>query len=129
MINHLAALMLATDTAFAAAGSEALVLAFLQLHEVGYGIAEVFFGLWLLPLGYLAYRSGLFPRTLGVLLMVACFAYVTLALAVPLFDGLPEVAIWVIAAPAAVAEFWMLGYLLVKGVKPHQPDQHAVSAA
>lgn len=129
MINHLAAVMLVTDTSLAAAGPDSLALLFLELHAVGYSIAEIFFGLWLLPLGYLAYRSGYFPRALGVLLMVGCFAYLTLALAVPLFDGLPEVAIWIIAAPAAVAEFWMLGYLLVRGVKSPQPVRHDVVAA
>jgi hypothetical protein len=35
----------------------------------------MFFGLWLLPLGYLVIKSGYFPRVLGVLLTAACFAY------------------------------------------------------
>jgi hypothetical protein len=71
--------MVATDGSFAATfgpdGSDALVLMFLDLHSNGYLIAQVFFGLWLLPLGYLAYISGYFPRALGVLLMVGCFSY------------------------------------------------------
>jgi hypothetical protein len=41
------------------------VLLLLDLHDHGYSIAGVFFGLWLLPLGYLAYRSRLFPRVKG----------------------------------------------------------------
>ena len=61
MINHLAAVVTATDPTLAAAlgipGSEGLTLLFLELHEIGYGIGEVFFGLWLLPLGYLLTRG------------------------------------------------------------------------
>jgi hypothetical protein len=120
MINHLAAVMVATDPTLASSVGadhlDGLALLFLELHEVGYGIGEIFFGLWLLPLGYLAHRSGWFPRPLAVLLMIGCFAYLTLALTVPLFDGLPEPAVWIIAAPAGAAEFWMIGYLLTKGV-------------
>ena len=34
-------------------------------------------GLWLAPLGYLAYRSGLFPKALGVVLVLATVSYLT----------------------------------------------------
>jgi hypothetical protein len=38
-------------------------------------IAQIFFGLWLAPLGYLAYKSGWFPKALGVLLVVGSARY------------------------------------------------------
>lgn len=120
MINHLAAVVTATDPTLAGAlgapGSEGLTLLFLELHEIGYSIGEIFFGLWLLPLGYLALKSGWFPRPLAVLLMVGCFAYLTLAFTVPLFGGMPDTAVLLIAAPASAAQFWMIGYLLTRGV-------------
>jgi hypothetical protein len=56
------------------AGSNALVL-LLDTQHYGYLIAQIFFGLWLVPLGYLAYKSGSFPRALGVLLVVAGGCY------------------------------------------------------
>lgn len=40
-------------------------------------VAEIFWGLWLFPLGSLIFRSGFLPRFLGVLLFVAGFAYLT----------------------------------------------------
>src|SRR5271154_4976241 len=59
------ALRVATDSsysaAFGAAGSNALVLLLLDTQHYGTLSAQVFFGLWLVPLGYLAYNSGLFP--------------------------------------------------------------------
>jgi Domain of unknown function (DUF4386) len=40
--------------ALGAAGSSALVLLLLEIHHYGFLVAQIFFGLWLVPLGYLA---------------------------------------------------------------------------
>lgn len=124
LINHFAALTVATDGSFAAAfgpsGSDTLVLMFLDLRINGYLIAQVFFGLWLLPLGYLAYKSGIFPRALGVLLMAGCFGYLVDLLAKFLFPSFWPELLPLVVLPAAVAEFWMVGYLLVKGTNTAQ---------
>ena len=42
---------------------------FLNLHKNGFTIAQIFFGTWLIPLGYLVFKSGFLPRWLGILLM------------------------------------------------------------
>jgi hypothetical protein len=42
----------------------------LEIQHYGTLSAQVFFGLWLAPLGYLAYKSRLFPRSMGVVLVV-----------------------------------------------------------
>jgi hypothetical protein len=77
MVHQFGALLVATDptyaNAFGAGGTDALVLLQFELHRHGYLTAQIFFGLWLLPLGYLVYKSGMFPRALGVLLMAGCF--------------------------------------------------------
>ena len=49
----------------------ALDLLFLDAHSIGYTTGLVFFGVNLAILGYLVFKSGYFPRILGVLLMVA----------------------------------------------------------
>ena len=67
--------------AFGAAGSNALVLLLLDMQHYGTLIAQVFFGLWLAPLGYLAYKSGMFPKALGVVLIVATVCYLVDVLA------------------------------------------------
>jgi hypothetical protein len=73
-VFQFAALLVATDgsyvAAFGAAGAHALVLLLLNMHHYGFLIAQIFFGLWLVPLGYLAYTSGMFPKALGVVLIV-----------------------------------------------------------
>ena len=74
--------------AFGAAGSNALVLLLLDIHHYGFLIAQIFFGLWLVPLGYLAYRSGMFPKALGVALIVGGACYLVGLLAVFLVPDL-----------------------------------------
>src|SRR5215212_24110 len=68
-------LQVARDSSYAAAlgtaGSHALVLMLLDIQHYGTLSAQVFFGLWLAPLGYLAITSGLFPKALGVALIAA----------------------------------------------------------
>ena len=84
MVNQMAAIVVATNPAYATGfgveGSHALVLLFMDLQFYGYLIAQMSW-LWLFALGLLAYRSGMFPRWLGVLLMLGTVAYVIHALA------------------------------------------------
>ena len=114
-------LRIATDNAYAAAfgnaGSNALVLLLLDIHHYGFLIAQIFFGLWLVPLGYLAYKSGMFPKALGVALIVGGVCYLVGMLAVFLIPGFGEKINTFITIPSAIAEIWMLGYLLVIGVR------------
>ena len=119
MINHFAALHVATSSGVASPASEGLVQLFLDMHSKGYAIAQIFFGLWLLPLGYLAYKSGFFPKALGVMLMIGSASYLTELVAGFLFPGMGENALLLIAAPAALAEVSFLLWLQVKGAKPN----------
>ena len=79
LVHQFGALMVATQPSYANGfgdeGTDTLVLLLMELQHNGYLVAQIFFGLWLFPLGLLAYRSGMFPRALGVLLMVATGAY------------------------------------------------------
>ena len=114
-------LRIATDNAYAAAfgnaGSNALVLLLLDIHHYGFLIAQIFFGLWLVPLGYLAYKSGMFPKALGVALIAGGACYLVGMLAVFLIPDLGEKINTFVTIPSAIAEIWMLGYLLVIGVR------------
>jgi hypothetical protein len=116
---------IATDGAYATAwgpnGSDAMVLMLMDVRVNGALVAGIFFGLWLLPMGYLAYTSGYFPRSLGVLLMVGCFSYLVDLVAKFLFPGAGGTLSPFVLLPAIVAEFWMVGYLLFKGVRIAKP--------
>lgn len=110
------------EAGLGAAGSNALTLLLLEIQHYAYLAAQVFFGLWLAPLGYLAHRSGMFPRALAVILVVATVSYLVDVLAAFL---LPELATQVhpfLTIAPAIAEIWMVLYLLVVGVRlPRAP--------
>ena len=120
------AMQVATDSTYAAAfgiaGSNALVLLMLDIQHYGTFAAQVSFGLWLAPLGYLAYRSGLFPKALGVVLVAATISYLVDLLVVFLAPDLANQIHPVLVITPIVAEVWLLGYLLVKGVRAPRAD-------
>jgi hypothetical protein len=123
------ALRVATDNSYAAAfgiaGANALVLLLLDIQHYGTLIAQVFFGLWLAPLGYLAYKSEWFPKWLGVVLILAAVCYLVDLLTAFLAPALAATVHWVVGAPVpAVAEISMVFYLLIIGVKTIKPDQN-----
>ena len=123
------AVRVATDgsylTAFGAAGSNALVLLLLDLQHYGFLIAQIFFGLWLIPLGYLVYRSGMFPRALGVTLIVAGVCYLLDMLLLFLVPDFGAQVNAVLVIPPTIGEVWMAGYLLVKGVRSSPREDSA----
>lgn len=110
-------LRVATDSsyasAFGTAGSNALVLLLLDTQHYGLLIAQIFFGLWLVPLGYLAYRSGMFPKWLGVLLIVGGVCYLVDMLALFLVPDFGQRISAFVVIPSAIAEISMVVYLLV----------------
>lgn len=121
MVHQLGALVVATEDSYASAlgtdGSNAVVLLLLDLQHSGYLVAQIFFGLWLFPLGLLAYRSGMFPRPLGVILMLACAAYLVDVPLQFLASGIADAINPVVVALVILSEVSMVGYLLIKGVK------------
>lgn len=76
-INPLAALFIAKNPDIVGADRmQDSVMFFLDLQKTGISIASIFWGLWLLPFGYLVIRSDFLPKILGVLLIVDGTAYV-----------------------------------------------------
>lgn len=127
-------LRVATDGSYAAAlgaaGSNAMVLLLLDTQHYGTLIAQVFFGLWLVPLGYLAYKSaGWFPKWLGIVLIVGGVCYLVDLLAAFLVPDFSQKIHTFALIPSAIAEILMVLYLLVIGVKTVKPDERNPSAA
>ena len=102
--------------AFSAAQREGLAYLSINVYKLGFVTAQLFFGMWLFPLGYLVYKSGFLPRFLGVILVldgVAVLVWFLQALLLPDYPALryPGLAL------SFVAEFGLALWLLVKGVK------------
>jgi hypothetical protein len=109
------ALEVALDGAAPTAAATALLL--YDLNAAAWGVGALFFGLWLIPMGWLVLRSGFMPRPLGWILITGGLGYILSAYTsylVPDADPLAQA----LTVPASVGEFWMIGYLLIIGVRP-----------
>jgi hypothetical protein len=106
--------------AFQPSQLEALNLLFLNLHKSGFTIAQIFYGTWLLPLGYLVYKSGFLPKWLGILLMADCAGCLIWFFQFFLLPGY-DIITYPGFAIGFLAEFSLSLWLLIKGVKEQEP--------
>ncbi|ROH97800.1 DUF4386 domain-containing protein [Chryseobacterium daecheongense] len=97
---------------------EALVMQFLDNYDSGILIVQVFWGLWLLPFGYLVYQSGFLPKILGIFLMLGCLGYL-----INVFGriSIPDFSTYavskLITIPASIGEIGTCLWLLIIGVR------------
>jgi uncharacterized protein DUF4386 len=98
---------------------DALAYLSLRLHGQGFLVAGVFWGLWLIPMGICAIRSGFIPRIVGILLIIAGCGYIASTFADLV---LPQYA----HAVGRVTEITNLGelpiifWLLIWGARPQR---------
>jgi hypothetical protein len=111
------ALAVALDPALAPGGdSAATVQLMYEVSGAFWGVGALFFGLWLIPMGYLVVVSRWMPRPLGWILVAGGVGYILSAFVVYLVPGVPGEGELALTVLATVGEFWMIGYLLTKGV-------------
>ena len=102
--------------AYSAPQLEGLAYLSINLYKTGFVTAQLFFGTWLFPLGYLVYKSGFLPRFLGVLLLLdgcGVLIWFLQALLLPAYPAISYPA-W---ALGFIAEVGLGLWLLVKGVE------------
>ena len=120
-VSDAGALMAARGTdffsAFGKPQRDALVMLFLELHGRLYTSAETLWGLWLLPLAILVYRSRFVPRFLGIWLAINGLAYIIISivgLLVPQYQD----RVFSISVPARYGELALMLWLVFRGAKP-----------
>ena len=124
MLNQYAPILLlngsGNHSAFNPVQLQTLSMLFFDIYQHGIMVAEIFWGLWLVPLGILVYKSRFVPKVLGVLLIVGCFGHLLSFLSTFLFPEYNTILI-------PISEIVMFGelpiflWLLIKGVKDQQP--------
>jgi hypothetical protein len=108
----------ANDHSLVAGGDPAAAVGLLyQLSTHAWGIGALFFGLWLIPMGLLVRRSGWMPKPISWFLIAGGIGYIAAAFATYLLPDLPALS-ELLPAPATIGEFWMIGYLLIRGIRP-----------
>lgn len=103
-----------------------LAMLFLKLNDYVALSLEMFWGLWVFPLGILVYKSRFLPRFLGVWLIIDGFSLVVLcftSLLLPQYKDL----VFKISFPAMLGEFAFMFWLLIRGAKV-QPLAASASA-
>ena len=105
------------------------MLLLVDAQHYGLLTAQIFFGLWLVPMGYLAYKSGWFPKALGILLVVGAACYLVDILAAFLVPDFGKTIHGFITIPSIIAEVWMLVYLFLIGVGVRTVEPERVLSA
>jgi Domain of unknown function (DUF4386) len=128
-LGHLAPLLILKSahflTAFNTAQLQAMAYLSLRLHAQGYGICLVFFGFYEALLGYLIFRSGFLPRTLGVLVGIAGLAFLTNSFTIFLAPALGSALSNYMLVLDAVGEISLMLWLLVMGVNVPKWEEKA----
>jgi hypothetical protein len=123
-VNNIAALTLFRGPAFLSAidkpQRDALGTLFLHLRGQGLVVDQIFWGLWLFPLGLLVMRSGFIPKILGVLLIINGVAYLVASLTALLAPAYAGVVNRIALLPET-GELWIMLWLLIKGVRVPPP--------
>lgn len=119
LINYFFVMLLLSGTGYLAAFSSqqlnALVMVFLEAHSVGFTIGIAFLTLHVFILGYLIFKSGYFPKVLGILFIAAAVGYLVDSFALLLVSGY-ETTPGIIALAITVSEIAFPLWLLIKGV-------------
>jgi hypothetical protein len=126
VVNDAAALLLIRGAdflnVFSAAQRNALAMFFLRLHFQAVLADEMLWGMWLLPLAVLIYRSRFMPRWIGVWLFIDGLAWVVMSLAGLLVPQSYD-AIYKYTTPAQFGELALMLWLLIKGARPPEPQR------
>lgn len=115
MVNQFTMLQILNkaDFSFSLNQLHSQVILFLESHDYGILIAQVFWGLWLFPLGYLVFKSTYIPKIIGILVMFSGLGYVADSFGKFLFSGY-NISISLFTF---IGELVFIFWLLIKGIK------------
>ncbi|MGB3588703.1 MAG: DUF4386 domain-containing protein [Tunicatimonas sp.] len=126
MVNALAIMIsaIASASAIGVASSDisamedkvVLTYVFQNIISNAWGIGGLFFGLWLFPMGYIVIKSKRMPVWLGRVIVLGGIGY--LFSTVIRYAGIDFSLNRFLTLPATIGEFWMIGYLLIFGIRP-----------
>ena len=108
---------------------QALALLSISVFERGFGISLVFFGFEELCRGYLMFRSGFFPRFLGVLVIISGLSYLSNSFALFLSPKLSALVFPIFVITAGLPEMILAVWLIVVGLNATKWNERAAASA
>jgi len=103
-----------------------MAMVFLKINDYGVWVLETFWGLWLFPLGILAYKSGFLPRFIGIWLLITGVFYLGLGFTTIMLPQYKDLILHgVFALPAEVGEVALMLWLVIVGAKPRTSHTQA----
>lgn len=94
---------------------DAMTMGVLSVASYGEHAVMALWGLWLLPLGVLVFRSEFIPRILGVFLIIGCFGWLGISVSSLLFPAYARVAKQFTVL--AIGEVLIILWLVIWGVR------------
>jgi hypothetical protein len=95
---------------------QAQAILFVNLYKTGSTVAQIPYGIWLFPLGYLVFKSGFLPKILGILLIADCFGLLIYVCQRFLLPGYVVIS-YPCLVVSFIAEISLSLWLFIKGVK------------
>jgi hypothetical protein len=95
---------------------QSLSYVFVKAHGYGFGIGLIFFSFECFINGYLIFKSGFFPKVLGIMLQIAGFCYLINSFVLILDPELAGKLFPAILLPPFIAELSLCLWLIIKGV-------------
>jgi hypothetical protein len=132
LLNYSAALMMTSGSPSLAAFSQpqldALAYTFMRLHSRGIALAQIYWGLWLIPYALVVRRSGFIPAWLGIPLGIAGVAYVAHSITTlffPQFSNVVSLVMVMLGAGELPMIVWLIGWGARRGWIPvvHEIDR------
>ena len=130
MANQVATLSFVTNadilSVFDKPQRDALATFLISVDQHGVFVSELFWGLWLLPLGVLINRSNFISRVVGYWIILNGIAYVIMSftgIMLPQYQGIVKTVMY----PAIFGEVALMLWLLIVGVKPKPVIQTAAT--
>ena len=130
-VNYAAALLFARGndylSAFTKPQRDALAMIFVRMHHYGVLANSIQWGLWLIPLAIVLYKSRSIPRVLEIWLILNAIPYLALSFTGFVFPDY-EAKTWDLLTPLTWGELAVMLWLIVMGTKTERGAPAAVTA-
>ena len=115
-ISMSSAIEITSSTSLAFQEKVGLIQLLVNIITNAWTVGGLFFGLWLMPMGYVVISSKKMPIWLGRILMIGGIGYILQTFIK--YGGIQSPYLDILTLPATIGELWMIGYLLIYGIRP-----------